>query len=94
MSKLKLISKATKTLLLEKLLKCINKMNSTETADLIIRLWLNIGIASIDNTIEWWKDYWLLAIFEEEFNIYKHYLNADSDYYQPGWLYNYYYLLC
>ena len=68
-------------LLLEKLLKYINKTNSTKTADLVIRSWLNIGIASIDNTVEWWKDYWLLAIFKEEFNMYKHYLNMDSNYY-------------
>ena len=53
MSKLKLISKAAKILLLEKLLKYINEINSTETTDLIIRLQLNTGITSIDNIIEW-----------------------------------------
>ena len=93
MSKLKLISKTTKTLSLEKLLKYINKTNSTKTTNLVIKSQLNTGIISIDNAIKWWKDYWLLAIFKEEFNIYKHYLNMDSDYYQPKWLYNYYYLL-
>ena len=51
-SKLKLISKAAEILLLEKLLKYINKTNSTKTANLIMRLWLNIGIINIDNTIE------------------------------------------
>jgi hypothetical protein len=79
--KLKSITKAAKTLLLEKLLKCINKENNTKTTKVLIGTWLNTGIVSIDNIVEWWKDYQLLAIFKEEFNIYKHYLNADSDYY-------------
>jgi hypothetical protein len=91
--KLKSITKATKTLLLEKLLKCINKENNIKTAKALIGTWLNTGIISIDNIIEWWKDYQLLAIFEEEFNMYKYYLNVDSNYYQPRWLYNCYYLL-
>jgi hypothetical protein len=58
-----------------------------------IQPWIKRGITTINNVMEWWKDYKLTKIFYKEFKLYMYHINDNSLYYYPGWLYNCYHSL-